>query len=112
MSEPAWVLRRLFRFDLSRHRGVRMGSVVGRLYFSRGAVCELSVESSLVEPLDPRADRDFEICKPLPRAAIGVEGGGVAQELGLEEPIHRLGQRVGPLRQLHPNQLVRSGLFV
>ncbi len=44
-------------------------------------------ESTVVEPVDPRQRRQFDILKTLP-------GTPTTDDLGLEQPDHRLGHRV------------------
>ena len=96
--------------DLSGQVGPRLVTIVV-LDFEWRAVVELAVKSFLVEPRDPCTRGDFEIVKALPVTSVVGERGGVAVQFGLVEGVDRFRQGIGPLRQLHPNQLVRSGLF-
>src|SRR5919197_387134 len=59
-----------------------------------GEVAEFAVEAFVVEPCDPPAGRDLEVVESAPRSAVAGERGGVAPQLGLEQPDHALGHRV------------------
>ena len=50
-------------------------------------VSELAVEATVVEPVDPFEGGEFEVVKAPPRALV-------ANQFGLVEPEHRLGQGV------------------
>ncbi len=67
---------------------------VAVLDFGRGEVVELAVEALLVEPADPAAGGDLEVVEAAPVATVGSQRGGVAVQLGLEQPDGRLGHGV------------------
>ena len=67
-------------------------SVVLGFELGGGHVVEFGIEPLVVEPADPTDGGEFEVVEALPVAAIGGEHRGVPVELGLEQPIGRLGR--------------------
>jgi hypothetical protein len=79
--------------DLSCHLGLRSMTVVG-FKLGRRLVVELGMEPLLVEPRHPGARGELEVVESLPRSTVGLQGGGVAVQFGLEQPHDRLGHGV------------------
>jgi len=71
-----------------------VATVVGGLVLGRREVVQALVEALFVEPGDPAAGGDLEVAEVLPGAAVDGQAGEVADQLGLVEPIDRLGQRI------------------
>ena len=74
--------------DLSGRVGPRRVTILG-LDFEWCAIVELTVQSLVVEPTDPRARSDLEVVDSLPVTAIGGQDHGVAVQLGLVEGVDR-----------------------
>ena len=68
---------------LSCHVGLRLVTIVG-LDFGRRLVVELGVEPLLVEPRHPGTGGDLEVFESFPWATVGLQGGGVPVQFGLE----------------------------
>ncbi len=75
-----------FQVPLSRLLGEVVGSVL-RLELDRGQEADLAVQAAEVEPVDVLGDCDLQLVDVLP-------GSAVADELGLEQAVERLGHGI------------------
>ena len=78
-----------------------MVSVEGVLEFCRWDVTAVLVEPAMIEPVDPFGSGKLDLLQ-------GPPGPAGFDELGLEQPIDRLRERVVPRRQVRPIRLVPS----
>jgi hypothetical protein len=81
--------------------GVEVGPVVGLELGGRDEP-DLAVDASVVEPVDVLGDGDFDVCDGLP-AAVGSHD-RVADALGLEQRVERLGHRIVVAVALGPDR--------
>ncbi len=83
--------------------GLWVFTVVAGFVFCRGDVVERAVQAALVPPLHPREGGQLDL-------AGGAPGAAGADQLGLVQAVDRLGQGVGPRRQLRLIPLLGRGL--
>src|SRR6266545_5647591 len=83
--------------------GLLVLTVVDGFVFCGWDVAERAVQAALVPPLDPCQGGQLDLFG-------GPPGAVAADQLRLVQPVDRLGERVGPRRQLHPMPQVSSGL--